>query len=148
MEEVQLDAFRRQPTWLVNQVGFVSKRLLTSAFGGMGVRGYHYLLVSALREHGPASQIELATRTGIDRSDVVAAINALADAGVVERTPDPADRRRNIITLTPTGRERLKALDAVVDDVQRDFVAPLDDAEQQELIRLLTKLLDHHRGES
>ncbi|WUE02568.1 winged helix DNA-binding protein [Nonomuraea sp. NBC_00507] len=38
--------------------------------------------------------------------DVVAAIDELAGQGFVERTPDPDDRRRNMVTLTTAGERQ------------------------------------------
>lgn len=110
----------------------------------MGASGYHYRLLAALRESGPASQAALSARTGIDRSDIVAAINALEDKNVVRREPDPHDRRRNIITLTRTGKRRLTEFDAVLAEIQNDLVAPLTESERRQFVRLLTKLVDHH----
>ncbi|WP_329374258.1 MarR family winged helix-turn-helix transcriptional regulator [Streptomyces sp. NBC_01483] len=48
----------------------------------------------------------------MDRSDVVPAINELAEQGCVERTPDPVDRRRNRVTITThaTGPARSSSL--------------------------------------
>src|SRR5262249_9477228 len=76
-------------------------RLLTEKLATAGSRGYHYRLLAALQEFGPASQAMLGRRTAMDRSDVVAAVNELADRGLADRSPDPADRRRNVITITP-----------------------------------------------
>jgi MarR family transcriptional regulator, lower aerobic nicotinate degradation pathway regulator len=44
------------------------------AQGGDGLRGYHYRLLAGLDEWGPASQAALGRGTGIDRSDITAAL--------------------------------------------------------------------------
>src|SRR6266849_9227174 len=92
-----------KPTWLISQVSTHAHRLLTERLAAAGARGYHYRLLAALEEFGPASQASLGRRSGIDRSDVVAALNELGGRGLVERMPDPADHRRNIVTITPAG---------------------------------------------
>lgn len=51
--------------------------------------------------------------------------NRLSDAGCIRRAPDPADRRRDVITLTPAGRRRLERLDALITDAQQELLAPL-----------------------
>ena len=132
------------PSWLINQASAHSHRLLSERFSAAGARGYHYRLLATLAEHGPASQAELGRRTGIDRSDVVAALNELAGDKLIERSLDPADRRRNIITLTPEGEHHLARLDDVVTRVQEDLCVPLSPAERAELIRLLTCINGHH----
>jgi DNA-binding MarR family transcriptional regulator len=129
------------PTWLISRTYAHSHRLLTEGFASAGVRGYHYRLLAALEEFGPASQVALGRRTGIDRSDVVAALNELAERGLVERSPDPDDRRRNVITLTAAGAEQLEQLDEVLAGVQEKLLAPLSEDERKQLVALLSRLL-------
>jgi len=134
----------QKPSWLVSEVSRVAHRLLTGKLATVGSRGYHYRLLAALREFGPASQAKLGRRTGMDRSDVVAAVNELVGRGLADRSPDPADGRRNIITITPAGTAHLRRLEALLDDVQNELLAPLSPAERQQLIHLLTRILERH----
>jgi len=113
---------------------------LADAFAAEGVRGYHFRLLAALEQYGPASQADLGRHTGIDRSDVVASLNDLVASGLARREPDPADRRRNIVTMTKHGATALAHLDSVLDDVQDAVLAPLTANERKSFVRLLTKL--------
>jgi DNA-binding MarR family transcriptional regulator len=131
------------PSWLIGRASAYSHRLLVEGFAAADARGYHHRLLAALQEFGPASQAALCRRTGIDRSDVVAALNELADRGLIQRSPDPDDRRRNIITITPAGTEQLRTLDQILAGVQDELLAPLSVADRTKLIRLLTRLLEH-----
>jgi len=133
---------KAKSTWLISQVAARSHGLLTERLAAAGARGYHYRLLAALAEFGPSSQASLGRRTRMDRSDVVAAVGELAAEGLVERAADPADRRRNVITLTPRGTVRLERLDQVLAAVQDELLAPLSGAERAELARLLARLLD------
>ncbi|MET8307363.1 MarR family winged helix-turn-helix transcriptional regulator [Micromonospora sp. NPDC005173] len=135
---------RTTPSWLLNQTASHAARLIGEGFAAHGLRGYHYRLLAALAEGGPASQADLGRRCGIDRSDVVAAINDLAGRGLVVRAPDPADRRRNVISLTDAGTDEADRMGETVERVQRDLLAPLSTDERDQLTRLLTRLLDHH----
>jgi len=131
------------PTWLISQVETRAHRLLTERLGAEGSRGYHVRLLAALAEFGPASQASVGRRTAMNRSDVVTAVNELVDQGLAERTGDPADRRRNIVTMTPAGQARLGRLDDVLAQVQDELLAPLSAPERAELTRLLTRILGH-----
>ena len=135
---------RHAPSWLLNLASMHSHRLVSERFAAAGARGYHFRLLAALDEYGPSSQADLGRHTGIDRSDVVAALNELAAKKLIERTPDPSDRRRNIITLTPEGTRHLEELQEVVDQIQDDLLAPLTKAERAQLTTLLTRLTEHH----
>src|SRR5690348_6132019 len=105
---------RTLPSWLINQVAVAANRLTDRALAGAGARRYHFAMLAALDEFGPSSQAELGRCTGVDRSDVVATVNDLADHGYLERRPDPADGRRNVITITAAGRAYLERLDGLV----------------------------------
>ncbi|GAB3935357.1 hypothetical protein GCM10027614_09950 [Micromonospora vulcania] len=96
---------RTTPSWLLNQTASHAGRLVSEGFAAHDLRGYHARLLAALAEDGPSSQADLGRRCGIDRSDVVAAINDLVGRGFVVRAPDPADRRRNVINLTDAGAD-------------------------------------------
>jgi MarR family transcriptional regulator, lower aerobic nicotinate degradation pathway regulator len=140
---VSVSALKRvtgQPTWLLSRANARSQGLLADAFAAEGVRGYHYRVLAALDEHGPASQADLGRHTGIDRSDVVATLNDLVARGLARRHPDPVDRRRNIVTISTRGAGMLQRLDAVLDDVQSAVLAPLTADERKLFVRLLTKL--------
>jgi len=132
---------RALPTWLISQAETRAHRLLTERLGAEGARGYHVRLLAALAEFGPASQASLGRRTAMNRSDVVTAVNELVAQGLAERAEDPADRRRNIVTMTPAGAARLARLDDVLAGVQDELLAPLSAAERADLVRLLTRLL-------
>jgi MarR family transcriptional regulator, lower aerobic nicotinate degradation pathway regulator len=134
------------PSWLLNQVALPAQRIVAEALGTVGARRPHYSVLSALEEFGPASQAALGRRCGIDRSDMVALVHELAAAGRLERTPDPDDRRRNVVAITDAGREFLAELDRLLRDAQDDLLAPLSPPERAELARLLGTVLAHHSG--
>jgi DNA-binding MarR family transcriptional regulator len=135
---------RGMPSRLLSLLATHAQRLVGEGLADADARTYHYALLAALEEFGPASQAALSRRTGIYRSDLVATINELADRKLLERAPDPGDRRRNVITLTSEGHRHLRRLDALLADVQNDLLAPLSAAERDELTGLLGRLLDHH----
>lgn len=135
---------RAMPSWLINQAALPANRLVTERLAGVEMRRYHYSLLAALDEVGPASQANLSRGTTIDRSDMVATVNELVEQGLVERTPDPTDRRRNVVTITPAGRRQLRTLDRLLGKVQDELLAPLSAEERSQLVDLLTRVVDHH----
>ncbi|MBI0296501.1 MarR family transcriptional regulator [Streptomyces sp. PRKS01-29] len=138
------DRLRRLPSRLLSQLTTRSDRLITEGLARADARKWHYAVLASLREYGPGSQATLSRRTGIYRSDMVSVLNELAERDLVERSPDPDDRRRNTITISPRGRRHLRRLDKVLDDLHDELLAPLDPAERGQFVGLLTRLLDHH----
>jgi len=132
-----------KPSWLISEVSRLAHPLLADRLAIAGARGYHYRLLAALQEFGPASQASLGRHTGMDRSDVAAAVTELAGRGLAARAPDPGDRRRNVIKITPAGAAHLRRLDELLAGVQDELLAPLSPAERQQLIRLLNRILEH-----
>jgi DNA-binding MarR family transcriptional regulator len=132
-----------RPTWLISRTFARSSGLLAAGFeaSGRGLRGYHYRLLAALEEFGPASQADLGRGTGIDRSDVTGALSELESRGLVLRSVDPEHKRRNIVTITPAGVAQLLELDQVIDEVQEQVLRPLTDAQRRQFIALMTKLM-------
>jgi DNA-binding MarR family transcriptional regulator len=138
------ERLRSLPSRLLNLAAGYAQRQVGERLATLDSRKWHYATLAALEEFGPDSQSGLSDRTGIYRSDMVATINELTARGLVVRVPDPADRRRNAITLTDEGRRHLKRLDALIADAEAEFLAPLSEADRAELIRLLKLILGHH----
>ncbi|GAA1848108.1 MarR family winged helix-turn-helix transcriptional regulator [Asanoa iriomotensis] len=141
-----MDRLRNLRTRLLSMAAMHSDRLVNEALAGADARKWHYAVLATLAEQGPASQSQLSDRTGIYRSDVVAVLNELTARGQVERAPNPDDRRQNVITLTAAGRRQLGKLDRILVEVENELLAPLTTQERDQLTRLLTKLVDHHKG--
>lgn len=137
---------RGKPSWLLNKNSAVAHRLLGETLAAVDAHAYHFALLAALDEFGPNSQAVLSQACGIDRSDTVAMLNELADQGLVVREPDPDDRRRNIISITPAGRRRMEQLDIVLTEVQAELLAPLSAHERDQFVALLGRVFDHHYG--
>ncbi|TDU84466.1 DNA-binding MarR family transcriptional regulator [Kribbella voronezhensis] len=132
---------RRKPSWLINRASARAHRLIKETMDAAGGHAYHFAILAALDEFGPDSQVQIGQRCGIDQSDMHTMLNELAEQGHVARTPDPADRRRNLITLTPAGRRRLEDLDTKVTAVQDDILDALSATERDTLTALLTRTL-------
>jgi DNA-binding MarR family transcriptional regulator len=138
------ERLRGLPSRLLNLAAGYAQRQVGERLATLDSRKWHYATLAALEEFGPDSQSGLSDRTGIYRSDLVATINELTARGLVVRAPDPADRRRNAITLTDEGRRHLKQLDLLIADAQAEFLAPLSEADRGELIRILKLIVGYH----
>jgi len=89
----------------------------------------------------PASQQEIAQRMGVDRTTMVAIIDAVEAKGIIARHPDPEDRRRNVVELTPTGQDILRQAITASDAAEAELLAPLSLDESQQLRDLLARVL-------
>jgi DNA-binding MarR family transcriptional regulator len=133
---------RGKPSWLISKAPARAHRLIAEAMAGAGGRAYHFAILAALDEFGTQSQVQTGQRCGIDHSDMHATVSELAGQGHVERLPDPGDRRRNLITLTPAGQRRLNELDTALSGVQDNLFNAPSATERRHLVPLLTRVLE------
>ena len=71
-----------------------------------------YTMLLMVANEGPLRGMDLAGRTGLDKSTVSRQIATLVDLGLLERAPDPDDGRARRIQLSDLGQERLERVRA------------------------------------
>jgi DNA-binding MarR family transcriptional regulator len=99
--------------------------LNAKALSPYGINGRELAVLLVLAGHEPTSQLQAAQRLGIDRTTMVALLDTLEEKGLVSRHPHAADRRRNVVELTETGRDTLSRATEASDAAEREFLAPL-----------------------
>ena len=104
-----------------------------------GPRGYQVLAAAARDEHG--SQLALAQHLGVDRTVMTYLLDSLAEAGLIERRPDPADRRARRIVATTRGRAVLDELSERLRAAEDQVLAGLDDDGDRQTFRALLQRL-------
>jgi DNA-binding MarR family transcriptional regulator len=104
--------------------------------------GWHDILAT-LRRHGPPFQLrptDLTNASMLTSSGTTKRLDKLEQAGLIERSPDPGDRRGTLITLTDAGRELIDRLTPEHLDNERAIISALSEAEQRRLVELLRTL--------
>lgn len=111
-----------------------------------GGRGYQ-LLYTVVCKAMP-NQSRLADYLGIDRSVLPYVIDDLVEAGLVERQPDPADRRARKVVATALGVETFRTLQERVTAAEEAALTALQPAEQKQFRSLLSRLARQARDEA
>ncbi|MFF7729556.1 MarR family winged helix-turn-helix transcriptional regulator [Streptomyces sp. NPDC008001] len=140
--EPALDHIRALPSWLLNRAAGRGRRLLGEAFAQEGLRMPHHAVLAALADGGPAAQAALVRTTGFDPKDMVGLLNDLQRVRLVTRTPDPGDRRKNVIALTAEGCSCLERLARLGDEANRSLLAALTPAEREQFVALLARVAE------
>lgn len=109
-----------------------------------GVRPPTYGLLRVVAHRGPISQREVSELIGVHPTDLVEVIDRAEQAGWVRRDRDPADRRRHQLTLTDRGRAALCRYDAIAAAAEDAVLAPLTPTERERLRALVAKVVDAH----
>lgn len=88
-----------------------ARRLRQEAFeAGVDLSPSTVAALASIERHGPLTPSELAAIERVKRPTATRTLRVLCDEGMVERTPDPADGRSALVSVTPAGRERLRRL--------------------------------------
>ena len=111
----------------------------------LSVNGREFAVLTLVDAEGPASQQRLAGRIGVDRTTMVALIDALEEKRLVSRRRDPSDRRAYIVEATPAGRRTLQGALKAVKRAEQQALAPLTASESAALTQALQHLASLRR---
>jgi DNA-binding MarR family transcriptional regulator len=103
-----------------------------------GPRGY--LVLATAGRGQPSSQLALAQHLGVDRTVMTYLLDDLEQAGLVERRPDPADRRARRVLMTEAGRALLAELREELGHAEERLLEPLDEQDRVTFRSLLQRL--------
>jgi len=96
--------------------------------------------VGVLTRHGTMRLSELAEHLRIVARSATEVVDDLQERGLVERLPDPRDRRATLVQLTEHGTEVATAIRASRDAEAKGFFSALTDADRADLGRILRTL--------
>jgi len=140
LNEPEADRAPRSVGFLISQLGFFSSRRFTEALAPLGIDPRDFLLMRFVDASDGQSQQALAELLGIPPSRMVALVDHLEDMGLLERRPDPDDRRVRGLFLTRKGRSLLERAGKIAIDYETRLCAGINRQEREQLIDLLHKL--------
>ena len=118
---------------------------LTAGLAGFGLHPGWFDLLAALRRAGSPFELiptQLMAATMLTSGGITKRLDRLVEAGLVERRPDPTDRRGTKVRLTPRGRRAIdRALTAHVAN-EEELLSALPPAGRRALDAGLRKLLE------
>lgn len=140
MSEAPLPAIRSLPSWLLGRAAARGRSLVADALAAEGLKMWHHVVLSAVRDLAPVAQADLGRGVGLDPKDLVGVLNDLQSAGLVVREPDPGDRRKNAVSLTGPGERLLRRCEKAAREANDVLLAPLTETEREQFTRLLVRI--------
>jgi DNA-binding MarR family transcriptional regulator len=107
--------------------------------GGVAIEQFRILEVLDAKE--PRAMGELAAEALIETPTLTKVIDKMTTEGLVYRAPDPGDRRRVLVLMTPEGKALFKRLRGVSQSQERRIAETLEAQKAAELKNLLRELL-------
>lgn len=105
-----------------------------------GLTMWAYSVLLALREQQTRTQAALAERIRADKTRLIPVLDELQDRGLIERHPDPADRRVRLLAITLEGRRLVSKTQAAIQHNEEKRLARLDPADRKAFLRALQAL--------
>jgi DNA-binding MarR family transcriptional regulator len=130
----------RSVGFLISQLGFLSSKGFMEALGPVGIDPREFLLMRFVAASEGQSQQALAERLTVPASRMVALVDRLEEAGLIERRPNQEDRRIRELHLTRKGRGTLERAKGIAIDYETRLCAGINREERETLIDLLQKL--------
>ena len=135
-DDVRADG-RPNLLYLVKQVELAVRARLDEALRSVPVTALQYTALTVLERRSDLSTAQLARNAFVTDQSAADMVRVLEERGLIERVPDPGDRRRRVLRLTGAGRELLDRVRLDVDEVEALMLSPLDTDEAEALHRYL-----------
>lgn len=105
-----------------------------------GLTMWAYVVLLALGEAPVRTQSALAQSIGADKTRIIGVLDGLQERGLIERRPDPADRRARLLSLTAEGRRLRDSAQAGIRQREDRLLARLPDDDRAAFLRALRAL--------
>ncbi|QIG91352.1 MULTISPECIES: MarR family winged helix-turn-helix transcriptional regulator [unclassified Bradyrhizobium] len=107
-----------------------------------GTTRAQWIVLFRLREQEGLSQVDLADVLELQPISLVRLLDRLVEHGLLERRPDPRDRRANRLFLTRTGRRLVDDLDSLRDAIAGDVLRDVSDKHVESGLNTLREVKD------
>jgi len=115
--------------------------LIDRRLKGLGLSQAGWMTITmAAKAKTPMSQSELAQSVGVEGATMVAMLDRLTRAGLVERVPSETDRRVKLVAVTPAGRELYDEVKREAGAVRKELLGGMDPAQLLAVTELLEAL--------
>lgn len=99
-----------------------------------------YVVLLALDRSSMRTQAALAAAIGADKTRIIRDLDELQQRGLIERRPDPDDRRVRLLAITDAGRTVKNALQEEIQRGEERWLGDLNAAERRTFLRVLVRL--------
>jgi DNA-binding MarR family transcriptional regulator len=135
-----VDRLYRRPAFMIRRVHQIVTALFEEVADGVMTQT-QFATLYCLRQRPGIDQTMLSRLIGHDRSTTALVVEKLEKSGFVVRSPDPQDRRRNLLRVTPAGEEVLLHTLPFLHHTHTGLLSPLTTTEAAEFTRLLGKVV-------
>jgi DNA-binding MarR family transcriptional regulator len=100
-------------------------------------------MLAYIADYGPVTQTQIADRNGVGRAATGSCIDRLQARGLVERQPDPADRRVWLVAITPEGRDTVADITTIDSVLRSELRHGISKDERSALASVMNRLQEN-----
>lgn len=130
----------------VSRLSITQTRAAGTAAKVAGVNSTSYAILSELSLDGWLTNGQIAERLGMSTGGVTPALDRLERSGFVERSPNPADRRSSVVSITPDGQGVLRDASELLASELEEFIEELDERDRETILRFLVRANDAYEA--
>ena len=136
------------PVEVFSRIGRLARHLdlaRKDAFATSDIDSWEFDVLAALRRAGDPYELspgKLIRETLVTSGTMTNRVDRLTHRGLVERLPDPNDRRGVLVRLTPEGKTAVDSAFEALLEAEHALMPDLDDTEREKLADLLRRLLE------
>lgn len=129
-----------RPGFLLRRAHQISAAVFEDACRELGLTPAQFGVLTVLQAHPGLGQSSLARALGFDKVTVLRVLRGLQSRGLVTRVPAEDNRRNISVMLTAEGASVLQQAQKPAEKAYKRLMAPLDKAQQEQLLELLQLL--------
>ena len=131
---------RREAGLRIVETSRLLRSLVEQRLKPFGMTRAQYSVLARLERQEGLVQNELAEILEIQPIGIVRLIDQLSAEGLIERRPDPSDRRCNRLFITEAGRKRLASLAGFKEELGAEIFAGIDTNDLRQMLTTLNRL--------
>lgn len=140
----------KELAWEIGETSHAMRRFYDRRVAELGVTRAQWRVIAVLGHHPGMKQVELADRLDVEPISACRIIDRLAEAGLVERLRDPADRRVWRLSLTAKAQPIHKRLGELAEAMSLEAFAGLSGEQLMDmraaLARIRKNIVDHEEN--
>ncbi|MBU2987066.1 MarR family transcriptional regulator [Saccharophagus degradans] len=106
----------------------------------LGIATMHVRVLKVICKLNACTAIDIAGIFKRDKAQITRLVNHLIDQGLVQKEPNPGDKRSQLLTLTSAGRVLQERLRAVSDDMEDQMTRGIEAADLETFMKVAQKI--------
>lgn len=106
----------------------------------LGIATMHVRVLKVISKSNAATAIDIADLFKRDKAQITRVVNQLIDKGLVQKEPNPDDKRSQLLSLTPAGRALQERLRAISDDMEEQIARGIEAADLDTFMKVAQKM--------